>query len=415
MKARFFTLLTMSCALVPLVFSSCKRDPYDWGGSEETGTLSFAALGISADTEVEQISRAVTEAPTYYIISIYNSLDVKVKELSYGELKTAGSIKLQIGSYVAKVRSQATVPTAAFEEPVYGADQSFSITQNNTTTLSSVVCKLINIKVTVRYNDKMTSVLTDDCVATVEMSGASGANGDRLEFNKAYRNASGYFQAFETTNTMVVKFEGTINGLGYTTITPVSFSNVKACQWRMVTFVMKENEVGNVVITVDVSDWTEDKELRESIDGSDQILGPDPEDNSSTSTAPKVTYGGNKVPSSAITVTSGMAISFDIAAEKGIKAFSVDMASDNTDFINDVLSLGVSPLDLINPNEAQEQICQMFGFVYGSSLLNATSVVFDLTAATLPLCGFPGTHTFTLTITDNDDQTTVCPIKLKVE
>jgi hypothetical protein len=109
-----------------------------------------------------------------------------------------------------------------------------------------------------------------------------------------------------------------------------------------------------------------------------------------------------------------MELGFTISAPKGIAGLSVDIASTNADFNNDVLSAGISPIDLVNPSAAQISICDMFGLSYGSNLVGQTEVAFNLTGAVTPLLGFPGTHSFTLTITDAEGNTTSTTIKMKV-
>ena len=113
-------------------------------------------------------------------------------------------------------------------------------------------------------------------------------------------------------------------------------------------------------------------------------------------------------------MTDGMQLSFTISAPKGIAAFLVDMASTNDVFNEEVLSMGISPIDLINPSEAQISICTMFGFTYGSALAGLTETVFDLSGAVTPLLGFPGTHSFTLNITDTEGNSSSTTIKMKV-
>jgi hypothetical protein len=214
---------------------------------------------------------------------------------------------------------------------------------------------------------------------------------------------------------MTVKFAGTVDG-NYATMTR-AFTDVKAGQWRKVTFILVANEEGNVTFDVLVEDWCDEKELANNVEVSEEVIGPDPDagqDEEQNPDAPKVIYKGGSVPATPIVITDGMELGFTISAPKGIAGLSVDIASTNADFNNDVLSAGISPIDLVNPSAAQISICDMFGLSYGSNLVGQTEVAFNLTGAVTPLLGFPGTHSFTLTITDAEGNTTSTTIKMKV-
>lgn len=400
---RFFAKSTVLFCMAAMVLA-CGRDNHGFDTSVQ-GVLSLESLAVTLDDDAQIITRAVTAAPSTYNVAIYNAADqTKVAEYTVGTLPS--QIKLQAGNYTLKVRSELDIPNAEWDNPVYGADYDFVIKVNQTTTPEAIVCRMMNIKTSVGYNDLMKGSMQSDCKVLVEVGAGS------LEFVPGEAR-NGFFAAAESVNRMIVKFSGTVTGYGYTTLTK-AFDDVKAAQWRKITFVMVKDSEGNATFSIRISDWTEDSELQSGLDDYDTILGPDP-NGGTVSTTPKVTYKNASVPSSAIKVTDGMNIVFDIKATEGIKAFSVDIASTNASFVADVLSTGVSPLNLIDPTDDQVGICQMFSLPYGSDVAGKTSLSFDLTGATTPLCGFVGTHTFTLTITDNLDQQCVTPIKLKVE
>ena len=406
---KIFKLLSVCALVLSLGLVSCERDKIGYGDKENaTGTLSFMQFDVETSTEIDIISRAATSATYNYVIRIFDANGDQVgDDYIYGQMPE--SIVLTTGTYSMSVQSQSNIPAAEFEAPVYGATvNNIVIEEDQTTDVGVITCRLINIKVSVAYNEAMQAVMGEDCQAIVEIG--NGA----LTFAKG-ESQCGYFAAPEVSNAMTVKFSGTVDG-NYATMTR-AFTDVKAGQWRKINFIMTVNEEGDATFDVVVEDWCDEKELANNVDVSEEVIGPDPdagEGEEQNPDAPKVIYKGGSVPTAPIVITDGMQLGFTISAPKGIAGLSVDIASDNADFKNDVLSMGISPIDLVNPSEAQISICNMFGLPYGSNLVGKAETAFDLSGAVTPLMGFPGTHSFTLKITDTEGNITSTTIKMKV-
>lgn len=406
---KIFKLLSVCALVLSLGLVSCERDKIGYGDKENaTGTLSFMQFDVETSTEIDIISRAATSATYNYVIRIFDANGDQVgDDYIYGQMPE--SIVLTTGTYSMSVQSQSNIPAAEFEAPVYGATvNNIVIEEDQTTDVGVITCRLVNIKVSVAYNEAMQAVMGEDCQAIVEIG--NGA----LTFAKG-ESQCGYFAAPEVSNAMTVKFSGTVDG-NYATMTR-AFTDVKAGQWRKINFIMTVNEEGDATFDVVVEDWCDEKELANNVDVSEEVIGPDPdagEGEEQNPDAPKVIYKGGSVPTAPIVITDGMQLGFTISAPKGIAGLSVDIASDNADFKNDVLSMGISPIDLVNPSEAQISICNMFGLPYGSNLVGKTETAFDLSGAVTPLMGFPGTHSFTLKITDTEGNITSTTIKMKV-
>lgn len=406
---KIFKLLSVCALVLSLGLVSCERDKIGYGDKENaTGTLSFMQFDVETSTEIDIISRAATSATYNYVIRIFDANGDQVgDDYIYGQMPE--SIVLTTGTYSMSIQSQSNIPAAEFEAPVYGATvNNIVIEEDQTTDVGVITCRLINIKVSVAYNEAMQAVMGEDCQAIVEIG--NGA----LTFAKG-ESQCGYFAAPEVSNAMTVKFSGTVDG-NYATMTR-AFTDVKAGQWRKINFIMTVNEEGDATFDVVVEDWCDEKELANNVDVGEEVIGPDPdagEGEEQNPDAPKVIYKGGSVPTAPIVITDGMQLGFTISAPKGIAGLSVDIASDNADFKNDVLSMGISPIDLVNPSEAQISICNMFGLPYGSNLVGKTETAFDLSGAVTPLMGFPGTHSFTLKITDTEGNITSTTIKMKV-
>lgn len=406
---KLFKFISTVALALSIGLVGCERDKIGYGDKKDaTGTLSFMKFGVETSTDIDIISRAATSATYNYVIRIFDANGDQVGEdYIYGQMPE--SIVLTTGTYSMSVQSQSDIPSAEFEAPVYGATVTgIVIEEDQTTDVGVITCKLINIKVSVGYNEAMQAVLGDDANVLVEIG--DGA----LNFAKG-ESQNGYFAAPEVSNAMTVKFTGTVDG-NYATMTR-AFTDVKAGQWRKIQFIMTVNEEGNATFDVVVEDWCDEKELGSNVDVTEEVIGPDPDAGAGEETnpdAPKVTYKGGSVPTSAIVLSDGMELGFTISAPKGIAGLSVDIASTNADFNNEVLSMGISPIDLVNPSEAQISICDMFGLPYGENLVGQTETAFNLTGAVTPLLGFPGTHSFTLNITDAEGNSTSTTIKMKV-
>ena len=406
---KLFKFISIIALALSIGLVGCERDKIGYNDKNgATGTLSFMNFDIQTSTSIDIVSRSSSTDVSNYIIRIFDANGDQVgSDYIYGQMPE--SITLFTGTYTMKIQSQSQVPAAEFDAPAYGATvNNIVIEEDKTTDLGAVTCKLINIKVSVGYSDLMQEVLGDDVKVVVEIGNGS------LTFPKG-ETKCGYFAAPEASNAMTVKFSGTVDGT-YGTMTR-AFTDVKAGQWRKITFIYIENEEGNATFDIQVEDWCDEMELASNVEVSEEVIGPDPgadEENPSNPDAPKVFYKGGSVPKSPIVITSGMQLSFTISAPKGIAAFLVDMASDNDDFSDSVLSMGISPIDMINPSEDQINICKLFGFTYGSALAGLTETVFDLSGAVTPLLGFPGTHSFTLNITDTEGNSSSTTIKMKV-
>lgn len=407
MKTGLIKFIAICAAALTIGMVSCDRDGIGFDKDKTaTGTLSFLQFSVETSTDIDIVSRAATAATYNYVIRIIDAAGAQVgSDYIYGQMPE--SVTLNTGSYTLRIQSQASIPSAEFEAPVYGAEQAFAIVEDQTTDLGQITCTLVNIKVSVGYNDTMKAAMGDDCNVRVEI-------GDGVLDFARDESQCGYFAAPEASNAMTVKFTGTVNGQ-YASMTR-AFTDVKAGQWRKINFIMSVNEEGNATFDVSVEDWCDEKELGANIDNSEEVIGPDPEqpETPENPDAPQVLYKGGPVPTAPIVVSSGMELVLNISAPKLIAAFAVDIASENPDFVDDVLSTGVSPLDLLNPTDAQISVCQLFGLPYGDEVADKSEVDFVLTDAIVPLMGFPGTHTFTLTITDREGNSTVTAVKMKV-
>lgn len=382
---------------------------------DSTGMLSFSEFAITRDDEVD--TKATFAAGGNYTIDIYDvNTDDVVLSTTYSAVKKKDNrISLPAGSYRLEASSsEAGIPVAAFEQPVYGASHEFSITAGQTTSIGSIVCRLMQCKVTVSYSDEFLADVTGEGTATVEVTA-----GSPLTYNLSYspdgkvsyEQSAGYFSVGNAVDgtTMIVTFKGRIGGETQSMTKP--FTDVKARQWRQVKFIKKVNEAGNATFDIEINGLVDDMELGNDVnDSKENIIGEDP-------SAPK----GD----------GGIALEFDYAAgcdadftdlknivmpkksEKeihlhlkstvpnGVKKFYVDITSTSDAFLAALDAANARTLDLINPLADHDLIFQVVPFPHGPELLGKTELQFDLSAAQEAIVMYPGMHTFKMNVVDN--------------
>lgn len=400
---RIFTLF----AALSMLLCSCKDDIFEYQLKEKVGLLSFD--GFTVDSEVKTITKGVTEAPGDYIVSVAGSDGTLSFRKKLSEVKAeiadseAKGIYLKAGNYVMTVTSiDGELPAAVFESPVYGATHPFTIEVGKTTTIDAVTCKLLQCGVQVRYNEDFLKSVTGDGTCDVEVTSGSPLTYN-LNYNNgtpAYDTKTGYFAVNNGSNTsMAITFKGAIEGKNQKMKTSVA--GIGPQELHIVTFMKQLDETGNASFVILIDGLIVDSELVNDIQGNEEGVGTDPN-------AP-VGDGGIQLISTCdyditkpVTVpsTGSFPLTMRALIPNGARKFTVDIASTNSDFIASVNSVGGTTLDLINPSEAALGVFTIVPFPHGSELLNATSIDFDLTDAQTPLLAFPGTHTFTMNVTD---------------
>lgn len=407
---------------VSILWAACSEKPMR---TEDTinGKLSFASFSLKTSDEVT--TKSTVEAEGTFSIFIYDTEGKLVTSTTYAQVKSSeDGITLPAGNYSLVARSSASeVPDSAFETPVYGTSAQFSIIAGQTTTLGSLTCRLLQCKVTVDYNDDFLATVTGACSTQVEIAAGSPLSyavtydGGKVSYEKR----AGYFAVNNGENTtMTVVFKGMIEGKSKKMT--ASLTGIAAAQWRQIKFVKKADEEGNATFQLVIDDYISDSELVLDLDiAPEDIIAADPK-------APKGDGGITLEFASDCTMYNDLS-NIVVPAEEsakmdlrlvatvpgGIKKFSVHIASTSSAFIAAVDAAGGSDLDLINPSADSDIIFQVVPFPHGSSLLGKTSVDFDLSAAQGPILVFPGTHTFTMDITDNDNCKKQVAVKMIVK
>lgn len=386
----------------------------------EDGYLSFG--GFSLDVDEELVTKADVASDTYSI-KIYDAEDNLVKSLTYAQVKeNDDKISLPAGAYTLVASSHGgDVPPAVMDNPIYGTSTEFTIEAGEVTEIQeSLVCTLQQCKVTVAYSDEFLETITGAGETTVEVTA-----GHPLEFELAadgtYDETPGYFAVGEGS-TMTVIFRGSVDGK--TAKMTKTFSGIAAKQWRKIKFVQKKNEQGQATFDIEINDLISDETLSNEMEAEEEVIGDDPDapkgDGGITldfdyeaGCDPELTDLNNIV--IVPKTTKVMSIKLKATIPDGILKFTVDVQSTSTAFNNALDAAGGAHIDLINPKSENDIIFEVVPFPHGAELLGQTEVAFDLSAAQAPITNYPGTHTFLMTVVDNNFCKKNIPVTMIVE
>ncbi len=395
---------------------SCQKTPEL---SKKTGYLSLGELSLVMDDAL--VTKATSAASGTYAIIVYNAEGDVAASTTYAAVKNNDNrISLPAGDYTLVARStDEEVPVAEFEQPVYGATKAFSIAAGETTSIGALTCTLLQVKVTVAYSDEFLEAVTGNGATKVTVTSGYPLAYD-LNADRSYEQSAGYFAV--NGSTMEVVFSGSINGKSVKM--GKSFTGISAKQWRQVKFVQKKNEQGEATFDIVINDLVDDVTLNNEISGSEDIVGVDPD-------APKGDGGIDltfdyaagcdaqltDLTNMLIVPLSERAMSIKLRATvpDGVKKFTVNIASSSTPFTLAVEAASATNLDLINPLPDNDIIFQVVPFPHGQDLVGQTDIAFDLSAAQEAIINYPGVHTFTMKITDQNNCSKAIPVTMVVE
>ena len=418
MKTPKTLISTFAAAL--LLAGCVNEDPYygkDPGGETPDGT-GFLSVG---DMELRVVYDAQTETgwddarddaaakaprtrsnPTVdqIAVEIVDEAGATVAKKSYGEWKAQTEpIEMAAGNYTLKAYSAETIAAADWECPVYATEKDFTIRKGETTRMPDLVCTLANIKVTVGYAADLADLLSDDTAAEVTL----GAN--TLRFAKGDARAA-YFRAEEETNTLRLDIAGTFADTGKSVSLTKTISGVRAGQWRKITFIIENADKGNLEIGIVVDSFIQDEEI--VVDGTGDLWEPVIDETE----APTIEWPGHDL-AAPLRLDASMfdgegncttPVVFDLKASRGIAALGIAIGSDNADLLARLSSMGIDgTVDLCatTPESALGQLLGGMGLPLGDAVAGRKTLALTLTGLMPQLYAFEGTHTLTLSITDD--------------
>lgn len=424
MKNIFLICLTLMVVL--FTFSACHSEKMETGTTDVTGQLSLASMKMEVDLKVDTVypqSRAGVDVSNF-LLTIKNSQGEQVEQYTYSEMPEI--ISLPVGTYTV-VASSAEAATNGFDVPFYtGSTEQFTIKENELTEVSALTCRLANVMISVEYDEELRKLMGEDVVTNVKI-GDNSLDIPSSETRKAYLIAPA------SAGSMDITLKGTIDGESVTEVKRVD--NVQAGQYNIIKYVLNSVDDGtnsnvggnlNIAINIDSSMTSSDETVgvnpgeEPGIDDFPTDGGEEPGDGDGDSDGDgeggitsDINITGKKLGDSSFdidqtqTITGATTLIVGIEAPAGIQNLKVKITSAGNDDFNGI-GEGLGEFDLAHSdsmNENAQAMIPVLGLPIDDAVLNQTNLDFNISKFTSMLSGFKGTHTFKITVTDNQGKT----------
>lgn len=423
--AMITALMVVGCAKERLVVT-----PND-GNAELSNEGYLKISGLKADCRIDErdplySSESSTRTGATINVDdfncrILNEKNEEVLVFKFGE-RPSEQIALEAGDYLFEIVS-GEVPGAAWDTPVYGTVKPFKIVRKQTTTLSEIVCSLMQIKVSVSYAPDLLERLGEGTTTTAKI-------GDNSLTYSLTETRSGFYSAPQVSNTIQLSISGSYAA------DKVTFKNinmtkevldVKVGQHSKIYFYIEHASEGKISVGVTIRDWVTDEIIPCNVadlvtekewNGNDDPIAGDTSD-------PGIVWDGYDI-TKRYNLDTVSAIDLLVTSTKGIKEFVVQIKSDvltpselaNANLCN-VLNLcyPAKSYDSTNPKffDATAGL-GIFGFPTGDEVIGKNSLSLSITKFITTLQSVSGEgsrHDFIFYITDNEGTTTVRTLKLQ--
>lgn len=355
-----------------------------------------------------------------FLCSIINEEGDIVLEFKYNERPTE-DIELSTGEYILKIVSD-ELPATAWDTPVYGANQVFKIVRNDRENFNEVVCKLMQMMVSITYDPDLKKRLGAESSSFVKI----GENELRYTLDES---RIGYFAAEKASNNIEVRIVGTYAAdlVNYKNVEMTkTVYNVKAGQHRKIHLFLEHSADGNLDLGVGVRDWITDEVIPCNVansvgeeEWSDENSGGGSSTPETPAEDPNIVWDGHDI-SKREPITGGLSVDLLVSASKGIKEFYVKIESAS---LTPAELAGVGLCDVLNlcyPTQSYdsnnpdtyidvEEPLRGLGFAVGEEVVNKTFVKLSITQFMGVLQAVSGTdlknHDFVLTVVDNKGNT----------
>lgn len=424
--------LTSIAMITALMVVGCAKDRLVINTNNGNGEISnegyLVVSGLTADCRIDERDPLFSSSSTRngaidvntFDCRIINEDNEEVMAFKFGE-RPAEQIALEAGDYLFEIKS-GEVPGAAWDTPVYGTVKPFNIVRKQTTTLSEIVCSLMQIKVSITYAPDLLERLGAETTTTAKI----GDN--ELTFSLSESRAA-FFLAPQINNSIELSISGSYaaDKINFKKINMTKeVKDVKVGQYSKIHFYIEHANEGKINVGVTIRDWVTDEVIPCNVadlvtekewGNDDPIMGDEGD--------PSIVWSGNDI-SKRYSLDAVSAIDLIINSTKGIKEFIVQIKSD-TLTPSELAGVGLcNILNLCYPEKSYDstnpvyvdttEALGLFNFKVGSEVLNQNTVPLSITpfVNTLRSVSSPGhRHDFILTVTDNEGSTTVRTLKLQ--
>lgn len=388
-------LISLTVLSMLIALTACHSEKVSFQ-MDTFGQLKLSSMQVTADTEPLVTASRVSADIKDYLITVYAADGGKLQEWKYAEMPEIFTLKTGTYKLVAHAPE---VTGAAFDTPYCAsAENSFEIRQDEITEIGEVKCTLHNVKVTVKYEDKLMALLGDDVKVTVKVGE------EKLEYTKD-ETKSGFFHGKAENNVVDVVFQGSVEG------EPVSitksYAEIALGTELIVTYKYKESVTGidpGTGGSFHASGISVDEKLI-AVNETGAVL---PEEDEILDFGKPAIEGDGFDLSQPVIVTNSnqeeVKVVVNLMAPEGIAHVKVEIASENEKFAGIIQGMfGSRPFDLAYPGALEEDL-KGLGLPVSEQVINQQLVKFDVSQFMPLLTGdFAGIHRFIIEVVDNNN------------
>lgn len=382
-------LISLTVLSMLIALTACHSEKVSFQ-MDTFGQLKLSSMQVTADTEPLVTASRVSADIKDYLITVYAADGEKLQEWKYAEMPEIFTLKTGTYKLVAHAPE---VTGAAFDTPYCAsAENSFEIRQDEITEIGEVKCTLHNVKVTVKYEDKLMALLGDDVKVTVKVGE------EKLEYTKD-ETKSGFFHGKAENNVVDVVFQGSVEG------EPVSitksYAEIALGTELIVTYKYKESVTG-------IDPGTGGSFHAPGISVDEKLIAVNetgavlPEEDEILDFGKPAIEGDGFDLSQPVTNLNQKVV-VNLMAPEGIAHVNVEIASENETFAGVIKEMFGGPFDLADPG-ALEETLKGLKLPVSEQVINQQLVKFDVTEFMPLLKGeFAGIHRFIIEVVDNNN------------
>lgn len=382
-------LISLTVLSMLIALTACHSEKVSFQ-MDTFGQLKLSSMQVTADTEPLVTASRVSADIKDYLITVYAADGGKLQEWKYAEMPEIFTLKTGTYKLVAHAPE---VTGAAFDTPYCAsAENSFEIRQDEITEIGEVKCTLHNVKVTVKYEDKLMALLGDDVKVTVKVGE------EKLEYTKD-ETKSGFFHGKAENNVVDVVFQGSVEG------EPVSitksYAEIALGTELIVTYKYKESVTG-------IDPGTGGSFHAPGISVDEKLIAVNetgavlPEEDEILDFGKPAIEGDGFDLSQPVTNLNQKVV-VNLMAPEGIAHVNVEIASENETFAGVIQEMFGGPFDLAYPGTLEETL-KGLKLPVSEQVINQQLVKFDVTEFMPLLKGeFAGIHWFIIEVVDNNN------------